>query len=139
MVQAQIASPARRAIGIVRVSSTAGRKAAGDRFISPREQQQRIEQWCRMQALELVEVFEELDVSGGKPLARRPGLSSAVDHVERGAADIVVAAYFDRLVRSLAVQAEVLERVEAEAWSPSTSARSARPPRRSGSRPRSTA
>ena len=32
--------------------------------------------------------------------------------VEAGEADVVVVAYFDRLVRSLAVQAEVVERVE---------------------------
>jgi site-specific DNA recombinase len=51
-------------------------------------------------------------VSGGAPLARRPGLGRAVQMVEEGSADVVVVAYFDRLVRSLAVHAEVVERVE---------------------------
>jgi site-specific DNA recombinase len=60
----------------------------------------------------LLEVFDELDVSGGAPLAQRPGLSRAVEMVEQGDTDVVVVAYFDRLVRSLAVQAEVVDRVE---------------------------
>ena len=53
----------------------------------------------------LVHVFEELDVSGGAPLEQRHGLSPAVEMVEAGEAEVVVVAYFDRLVRSLAVQA----------------------------------
>ena len=51
-------------------------------------------------------------MSGGTPLAKRPGLRRAVELVEAGEADVVVVAYFDRLVRSLTVQAEVVERVE---------------------------
>jgi site-specific DNA recombinase len=58
-------------------------------------------------------VIEELDVSGGTPLAARGGLRRAVELVEASEADVVVVAYLDRLVRSLAVQAEVVSRVEA--------------------------
>jgi site-specific DNA recombinase len=60
----------------------------------------------------LVETLEELDVSGGAALEPRPGLSRAVDLIERGQAEVVVVAYFDRLFRSLPVQREVTERVE---------------------------
>ncbi len=63
--------------------------------------------------MELVEVLEELDVSGGTPLAKRTKLRHAVEMVEAGDADVLVVAFFDRLVRSLRVQAEVIERVEA--------------------------
>lgn len=52
-------------------------------------------------------------MSGGTPLDKRPGLSRAVQMVEAGEADVIVAAYFDRLVRSLDVQRQVVERVEA--------------------------
>ena len=38
-------------------------------------------------------------MSGGAPLDRRPGLASAVALIEAGEADVVVVAYFDRLVR----------------------------------------
>jgi DNA invertase Pin-like site-specific DNA recombinase len=62
--------------------------------------------------LQLVDVIEELDVSGGTALAKRPGLRRAVEMVEAGEASVVVVAFFDRLVRSLAVQAEVVERIE---------------------------
>ena len=40
-------------------------------------------------------------VSGGKSLDQRPGLSAAVAAIEAGEADVVAAAYFDRLFRSL--------------------------------------
>jgi DNA invertase Pin-like site-specific DNA recombinase len=96
----------RRAIGVVRVSRI------GEDAVSPVEQRERIASTCERDGLELLDVLEELDVSGGAPLAKRPGLGRAVQLVEDGAADVVVVAYFDRLVRSLAVQAEVVERVE---------------------------
>jgi DNA invertase Pin-like site-specific DNA recombinase len=63
--------------------------------------------------LKLVKIVEELDVSGGASLERRPGLSSALALVEEHKADVLVVAFFDRLVRSLKVQAEIVERVEA--------------------------
>lgn len=100
----------RRAVGVVRVSRVGGRE--GEAFVSPSEQAQRISDACARDGLELVETFEELDVSGGAALAQRPGLSKALRLVEAGEADVLVVAYFDRLVRSVARQAEILERVE---------------------------
>lgn len=100
----------RRAIGIVRVSRAAGRE--GESFVSPVEQRLRIEDACKRDGIELVAVHEEIDVSGGTPLNRREGLRAAVESVEAGEAEVVVVAYFDRLVRSLRVQGEVVQRVE---------------------------
>ena len=94
----------------MRVSHVGGR--SGDRFASPIEQRQRIAAESDRNGLQLVDVLEEMDVSGGAPLARRPGLLRAVELVEAGGAEVVVVAYFDRLVRSLQVQAEVVERIE---------------------------
>jgi len=51
-------------------------------------------------------------VSGGADLVNRPELSRALEAVEAGEADVIVAAYADRFFRSLAAQAEVIERVE---------------------------
>jgi site-specific DNA recombinase len=101
----------RRAIGIVRVSQVDGR--GGDSFASPAEQRDRIEAACERDGLRLLDVIPELDVSGGTPLDQREGLRGAVETVERGEADVIVAAYFDRLVRSLRVQDELVSRVEA--------------------------
>jgi site-specific DNA recombinase len=103
--------PQRRAIGIVRVSQVGGRE--GDSFASPSTQRNRIEAECERQGLDLIEVFEELDVSGGAELDERPGLGPAVEMVEAGRADVIVAAYFDRFFRSLHVQTKVIGRVEA--------------------------
>ena len=100
----------RRAVGIIRVSHVGDRK--GDSFISPTEQRQQIERHCAMHKIDLVEVYEELDVSGGTPLHKRPGLRQAVALIESGEAEVIVAAYFDRLVRDLSVQREMLARVE---------------------------
>jgi site-specific DNA recombinase len=99
------------AIGIVRVSQVRGRE--GDSFASPAEQHERIEAECERRRLRLVEVIEELDVPGGTPLEDRSGLRQAVEAVEAGQAQVIVAAYFDRLVRSLRVQDELVSRIEA--------------------------
>jgi site-specific DNA recombinase len=104
-------SRARRAIGIVRVSQTNGRD--GDSFASPGEQRDRIRAACERDGLVLLDVIDELDVSGGTPLASRDGLRRAVESVEASEADVIVAAYFDRLVRSLRAQDELVSRVEA--------------------------
>lgn len=104
------ASSKKRAIGVVRVSRVGGRD--GEQFVSPSEQAQRIAAACERDGMTLVETIEELDVSGGTALERRPGLRRAVELVEAGEADVVVVAYLDRLVRSLSVQAEVVNRVE---------------------------
>src|SRR3954469_9149558 len=105
------AASLRRAFGVVRVSRVGDRD--GERFVSPSEQAERIRAACERDGLHLVETIEELDVSGGTPLEKRAGLRRAVELVEARAAEVVVVAYFDRLFRSLTVQAEVVERVEA--------------------------
>ena len=99
-----------RAVAVVRVS------AQGDRleehFHSPDVQLDSAKRWARKRRERFVAHFPEIDVSGKRPLVKRPGLLRAVEMVEAGQADHIVVAYFDRLVRSLKVQLEVIERVE---------------------------
>ncbi len=52
-------------------------------------------------------------MSGETPLERREVLSQTVEAIETSNADVIVAAYFDRLMRSLRVQYELVSRVEA--------------------------
>lgn len=99
------------AVGVVRVSQTNDR--GGDRFASPREQEARIIDLCARENLGLSEIFPEMNVSGSAPLEKRTGLLHAVEAVEAKDATVIVVAYFDRLVRSLATQADLLKRVEA--------------------------
>ena len=100
----------RRAVGIVRVSRLKGRE--GETFASPEQQRERIAAACERDNLKLAHVYSEMDVSGGTPLEKREGLRAAVEAVEAGQAEVICAAYFDRLVRSLKVQHELIERVE---------------------------
>lgn len=101
----------RRAVGVVRVSRVGDRD--GEQFHSVEEQLELIRRGCEREGLELLDpVLHEMDVSGGAPLAQRSGLGPAVERIEAGEADVVVVAYFDRWVRSVAVQAEVVGRVE---------------------------
>jgi site-specific DNA recombinase len=88
-------------------------RSVGDDPVSPIEQRQRIEATCEREGFKLLETLPEKDVSGGAPLDKRPGLSRAVAMVEAGQAQVIVVAYFDRLFRSIQVQAEVAQRVEA--------------------------
>jgi site-specific DNA recombinase len=100
-----------RAIGIVRVSQVNGRE--GDSFASPGEQRDRIAAACDRDGIQLVDCIDELDVSGGSQLDQREGLRRAVETIEAHQANVLVVAHFDRLVRSLRVQDEVVSRVEA--------------------------
>jgi DNA invertase Pin-like site-specific DNA recombinase len=101
----------KKAIGIVRVSERKGRE--GESFASPKQQRDRIEQACERDDLTLLDVHDEIDMSGGKPLAQRKWLRRAIEAIEAGQADVIVVAYFERLVRSIKVQCEAVERVEA--------------------------
>jgi site-specific DNA recombinase len=99
-----------RGVVVVRVSEQGDRDE--ENFHSPRAQLAKARLWSEDQGNRVVDAFEEIDVSGKLPLARRPGLLRAIEMVEAGEADHIVVAYFDRLVRSLKVQLEVIERVE---------------------------
>src|ERR1700751_4290393 len=99
-----------RDVVVVRVSEQGDREDGN--FHSPKAQLAKAKLWSKDQGNRVVDAFEEIDVSGKLPLARRPGLLRAIEMVEAGDADHIVVAYFDRLVRSLKVQLEVIERVE---------------------------
>jgi hypothetical protein len=107
---------ARRAIGIIRVSQTKGRK--GESFSSPKDQRAAIERFCTEQGWRLLAVHDELDVSGNALLEDRPGLSQAVTAVLTGTADIIIGAHSERLWWSHEVRAQVLRLIDGagEVW-----------------------
>jgi DNA invertase Pin-like site-specific DNA recombinase len=99
-------------VGIIRVSATRGRE--GDSFISTELQLDGVRSWVEEHPeYELPERFimEELDVSGARPLARRPGLKRAVELVESGRAAGIIGVRLNRLARSPEVYGEVKRRV----------------------------
>lgn len=103
----------RCAIGLIRVSKVGDRK--GDRFVSPKDQRGRIERFCAEQGITLLDIVDELDVSGGSQMLERVGLAGILNDIEarRCGADSLVVAYFDRLARSTEVGQEVMRRLVA--------------------------
>ena len=100
-----------RDVVVVRVSEKGDRE--GEHFHSPEVQIEAAGRWARERGERLAGApIPEIDVSGRLPLSKRPGLLAAIEMIEAGQADQLVVAYFDRLVRSLKVQLEVIERVE---------------------------
>ncbi len=65
-------------VGYVRVSRVGAR--GGDSFLSPALQREEIARVAAREGLEVVEVVEELDASGGD--ARRPGWNRVLEMVE---------------------------------------------------------
>ena len=84
-----------------------------EHFHSPEVQLEAAGRWARDRGERFAaSPIPEIDVSGKLPLSKRAGLLAAIEMIEAGRADQLVVAYFDRLVRSLKVQLEVIERVE---------------------------
>lgn len=81
----------------VRVSDVKGRE--GDSFISPKEQADRCRAAAVARGLEVGEVFEELNVSGGK--MDRPALNEALDRIREGVSGGIVVARIDRFGRTV--------------------------------------
>lgn len=84
----------RRAVGYVRVSTE-------EQHLGPQAQRERIEAWCKAYDYDLVEVIEDIGVSGGVPLRRRPNgqrLAALIDGKAPGV-DALVVAKLDRLTR----------------------------------------
>ena len=65
-------------------------------------QRQRIEAYCQMQSLDLVNIVTDASVSGGKPLASREGGRQVLDAVTSRKADAVVILKLDRMFRNAA-------------------------------------
>jgi DNA invertase Pin-like site-specific DNA recombinase len=100
-----------RDVVVVRVSEKGDRE--DERFHSPEVQIEAARRWAKDRGERLVaSPIPEIDVTGKLPLSKRLGLLAAIEMIEAGHADQLVVAYFDRLVRSLRVQLEVIERVE---------------------------
>src|SRR4051794_18667946 len=98
-----------RVVSYGRVSRVLG--PAGDSFLSPREQRDRIAQWASDHGATIVEHLEDLDVSGGT--IDRPGFQRALALIEAGEADVLVTARLDRFARSIPLAYQAIERLEA--------------------------
>ncbi len=71
----------------------------------PAAQRDAIEAWCAARGVSLVAVYEDLGVSGGAPLDRRPGLLAALGEVKEHKAELLIVAKRDRLARDVMIAA----------------------------------
>lgn len=92
----------------MRVSKVGGRE--GDSFISPQLQREQIEALARREGLEVFDVVEELDASGGD--ATRPGWNRAIEAVVRGDVRGIAIWNFARFSRSVKDATVALDRIE---------------------------
>ncbi len=92
----------------IRVSKVAGR--AGDSFISPTVQAERIQAWADLHGARLVWHEPELDVTGGR--MDRPIFDQIMRRVRAGETGGVVVAKLDRFARTLVGALAVLEEFE---------------------------
>ena len=93
--------------GYIRVSRVAGRE--GESFISPEVQRQKIAGWARLQGVEVVRWWEELDQSGAR--RERPMFQQALARCERGETGGIVVARLDRFARSAVDALESIKRL----------------------------
>lgn len=96
------ADPA-RVVGYVRVSTE-------EQALGPSAQREALERWCALNGAELVAVYEDIGVSGGAPLDKRPGLLEALGALSTTHAGVLLVAKRDRLARDV-MAAGMLERL----------------------------
>jgi DNA invertase Pin-like site-specific DNA recombinase len=98
---ARTATETTQAVGYIRVSTE-------DQALSVDAQRERLVRWCGERGVELVAVFEDIGVSGGAALDKRPGLMQAMDALTPGSA--LLAVKRDRLARDT-MNAAMIERL----------------------------
>ena len=94
--------------GYIRVSDTKGR--GGESFLSPAIQRDTIERLAKAKSIELGEIVEEIDVSGGKRIEDRE-LGRLLERVETGESAGVIVWKLSRFSRSLLDAVEATTRI----------------------------
>jgi len=81
-----------------------------EQHLGPQAQRESIEKWAKANGVEVVSWHEDLGVSGGLPVEKRPGLLSALNAVKECGAGLLIVAKRDRLARDI-VAAGMTERL----------------------------
>jgi site-specific DNA recombinase len=79
---------------------------------SPERQLADCQAYCQRMGWAEVARYEDLDISGTKTLAQRPGLTAALEAIARGEADHLVAAKIDRVARSVITFNQVVQALQ---------------------------
>ncbi len=92
-------------IGYIRVSTD-------DQHLGPEAQRAALERWCDTNRAQLVEIHEDLGISGAASLDKRPGLLAAIDALAEHGAGVLLVAKRDRMARDTMTAAMVERLVE---------------------------
>lgn len=76
---------AAKAVGYVRCSTD-------EQHLGPEAQREALSRWCAANSTELVAIHDDLGVSGGAALDRRPGLLGALDALNAHGAGVLLVA-----------------------------------------------
>lgn len=91
------------AIGYIRASTR-------EQTLTPVAQRTAMEAWCKANAVQLVEVYDDLGVSGGAEIEKRAGLLEALAELSSIGAGVFIVAKRDRLARDT-LQAAMAQRL----------------------------
>jgi DNA invertase Pin-like site-specific DNA recombinase len=94
-------------IGYVRASTN-------EQHIGPEAQKESIKKWCDDNDARLIGIFEDLGISGGAPLNKRPGLLDAIEQIKKTKGCIFLIAKRDRLARDVILSAMIERLVDRE-------------------------
>jgi DNA invertase Pin-like site-specific DNA recombinase len=94
--------------GYMRVSSKGDRDP--DRWLTVPHQREAIERWCEDHDHRLVDLRQDIDVSGASP--NRPNLEELVTRVESGELGGIVVAKLDRFSRWLPYGVQIIDRID---------------------------
>jgi DNA invertase Pin-like site-specific DNA recombinase len=98
--------------GYIRVSRRGGRE--GESFISPQSQREAIQAYAASRGWTIATWHEDIDQSGGT--LERPGFQEALARCRRGETGGIISAKLDRLSRSLAGIASLIDEAKQDGW-----------------------
>jgi DNA invertase Pin-like site-specific DNA recombinase len=90
-------------VGYIRVSTD-------EQALGPEAKLQAIQSWCDAEGATLTAVHDDIGVSGGTPVEKRPGLNLALDALTEHGAGVLLVAKRDRPARDVVIGA-VAERL----------------------------
>lgn len=107
-----VAEVSNLAVGHIRVSSE--EQVISGLGLAAQEASIRAE--CARRGLTLVAVTADEGISGGAPLAKRPGLTQAIEMLQARKAGVLIVAKLDRATRSLAALVQLLDLSRRGGW-----------------------
>jgi len=93
-------NPENRVIGYLRVSTD-------EQSLGAEDQRIKLKKWCNARKGSLLEVFEDIGISGGNAIDKRPGLILAIKALKEQKAGILLVSKRDRLARDVIVAAMI--------------------------------